>query len=97
MAEKVLFEYRAECEESGYRYEFRQGSRHVEIKSSTPLEGFTCMRPSAFWAKHARRAFRHGGAPRRAARKTLDSLERMYQDIYGKETGDPTPEAGPVE
>jgi hypothetical protein len=97
MTEKVLFEYRAEREESGYRYEFRQGNRRVEIKSSTPLEGFTCMRPGAFWAKHARRAFRHGGTPHQAARKTLYTLERMYQDIYGEETEAPKSVAGPVE
>ena len=97
MAEKVLFEYRAEREESGYRYEFRQGNRRVEVKSSTPLEGFTCIGRGAFWAKHARRAFRHGGAPHRAAQKTLRALERMYQDIYGEETEAPKSEPGPVE
>jgi hypothetical protein len=97
MAEKVLFEYCAEREEGGYRYEFRQGNRRVEIKSSTPLEGFTCLGRGAFWAQHARRAFRHGGEPHRAAQKTLRALERMYEDIYGKETGNPKPEAGPVE
>jgi hypothetical protein len=97
MAEKVLFEYRAAREENEYRYEFRQGNRWVEIKSSAPFAGFSCMRRGAFWAKHTPRAFRNHGAPRRTARKTLRALERMYEDIYGKETGNPKPEAGPVE
>jgi hypothetical protein len=99
MAEKVLFEYRAEREESGYRYEFRYGNQRVEIKSSAP---FACRMPGIFGArlagaKQGRRAFHHGGILRRKARKTLGALERMYQDIYGRDIENPKPEVGAVE
>jgi hypothetical protein len=92
MAEKVLFEYRAEQEDDGYHYEFRRGDQHVEIKSSMPLTGlggFGCRGRGAFWGMHGRKGWRHG-MPRRAARRTLDALEQIYRDVYGEastETG----------
>ncbi len=89
MIEKVLFEYRVERDESGYHYNFRRGDQSVEIKSSIPFNGFACRRGGRFWPKPAFRAGYQGSRRRHAARKTLDALEKLYQDIYGRQTESP--------
>ena len=94
MAEKVLFEYRAEREGNGYKYEIRRGSEYVEIKSSMPLGRHAWKERARMKARRrARWFFQRAGMPRRKARRALDALEEMYQDIYGQ--GPESPEAEP--
>ena len=89
MEEKVIFEYRAEREENGYHYILSRGGRRMEIKSTVPLDGFACEGHHARWARRLRHASRHGGMPRRAMRKTLDTFEQIYRDIYGNQASSP--------
>jgi hypothetical protein len=84
MEEKVIFEYRAERNEDGYHYVMRRADQRLEIKSTLPLERFAEGHP-ARWAKRLHRMGHHAGRSRRAVRKTLDTFERMYRDIYGDE------------
>jgi hypothetical protein len=91
MAEKVLFEYRVERDESGYHYNFRRGDQSVEIKSSIPFNGSACRRGGRMWSKPAFRAGYHDISRRRAAQKALEALEKLYQDIYSRETESPEP------
>jgi len=93
MTEKVLFEYRAERGAGGYRYEFRSGERCIEIRSPAHLGGIACNGSGWKWAQYVQRACRHRGTPSQAVRNTLDALERMYRDIYGREA-DEFEEAG---
>ncbi len=85
MAEKVLFEYRVERAEGGYRYEFRRGEKQMKFKSSVPLDELTCHRHRLRFLTH--RPGYHVIRPRRAARKMLDTLEQVYRDIYGNNSG----------
>jgi hypothetical protein len=97
MAEKVLFEVRLERREDGFHYEFHRGDQRVEIKSSVPLDRFACRGHRLYWRDHPRWASRRLGKARRFSRKTLAALEKMYRDIYGKETAGPSPAAAPRE
>lgn len=84
MAEKIIFEYRAEQQADGYHYTLSRDGQRIEIKSTLPLKGFAGRERRARWA---RRFHRHMGRcqqkSRQAVRKTLDAFEGMYQDIYG--------------
>jgi hypothetical protein len=82
MAEKVLFEFRAESEEDGYRYTFRRGEEFYEVKSSSPMGPGFPFPGRAFWHGKAAHAFRQRSQQK--MRKTLDALEQFYRDVYGE-------------
>ena len=89
MEEKTIFEYRADHEDDGYHYVLSHGDRRIEIKSTVPLAGFASKRHHARWAKRFHLMGHHKGRSPRAVRKTLDTIEGMYRDIYGNESSDP--------
>ncbi len=86
MAEKVLFVYRAESEEGGYRYTFQRGEEYYEVKSSSPLGSGFLHHGKLFCPGKAAHAFRQKS--RQKMRKTLDALEQFYQDLYGEDPQD---------
>ncbi len=85
MAEKVLFEYRAEKERDGYHYILRRGDQSMEIKSTLPIREFASKRQHGGCARHLHHQDHHAVRSRRAVRKTLDAFEQMYREIYGNE------------
>ncbi len=85
MAEKVIFEFRAQRAEEGYQYEVRRGKKRFTV--SKPFEReccppvFVCFGPgikSQNWSRRIR------DDSRRRMRETLDFFEGLYDDLYGE-------------
>ena len=84
MAERILFEFCTKRDEDGYRFEFRPGGGEGVVCGPFSWvgcgPGFGPCGP--WWAEWADRAWERS---RRKMRETLDSFERMYEDLYGGE------------
>jgi hypothetical protein len=86
MAEKVLFEYRAQDGENGCEFHFGHGT--TTPGPFGPFVGICCRGeihadvPRDEGSKSARRPRERS---RRNVRDTLDLLERMFHDLYGGE------------
>jgi hypothetical protein len=88
MAEKVIFEFKANYEKDGIRYQIKQGEEtHIysskKISRCVPLVFFP--HPKSFSRMHKR--FLHHS--KKHVRETLNTLENMYAEFYGNEKANP--------
>ena len=81
MAEKVIFEFRADRDEGGCGFHFGSGMDGLfdpSILACCRAAGIPGM-PRAGGPKRSRRSRDHG---RHHMRETLDFFERMYNDLF---------------
>lgn len=83
MAERVIFEFRADHDEGGCGFEFRHSMD--DLFSPSILACCRVMGVSGMpWAEGPRRSRRNRDKVRRHMRETLDFFERMYDDLFGE-------------
>jgi hypothetical protein len=89
MAEKVIFEFRARCDEDSHGVEVRHGHGCFAVFG---LDMWPCCPPEGVpRGPHAGRP--KGSHPgrdkaRHHVRETLDFFERMYDDLFGQGESD---------
>ncbi len=84
MAEKVIFEFRAEEGEDGYRFEFRNPD--LDCMGLTPFLMSCCQTAPMGGLFGGRASSKHSRAKaRRRMRNTLDFFQKMYDDLYGED------------
>ena len=91
MAEKVIFEFRAESNEKRIRYKYRRGDGDYKVlnpprRSYHPPMLF-CPVP---WVRGPWISRRRRDKTRRRMRATLDFYEQMYDELYGESDVDKT-------
>jgi hypothetical protein len=85
MAEKVIFEFRADRDESSCRFEF---GHDMDDWPFGPSIRACCEVISVAGVPHTgmpRRSRRSRDKARHPMRETLDLFERMYDDLFGQE------------
>jgi hypothetical protein len=83
MAEKVIFEFRADRDEGKCRFEF--GRNMADLFESSIAACCDSMGMSAvFCAGQPKQSQRNSNEARHHMRETLDFLEQMYDDLFGE-------------